>query len=63
MKTKKYIYTLAALAMFTACNDLDPEDVKFDVIADKMVTVAGEPVTFNFEGTRTLHFLLRRRWS
>lgn len=50
MKTKKYIYTLAALAMFTACNDLDPEDVKFDVIADKMVTVAGEPVTFNFDG-------------
>lgn len=50
MKTNKYICALAAFAMLTACNDLEPEDVKFDVIADKMVTSVGEPVTFNFDG-------------
>lgn len=50
MKTKKYICALAALAMLAACNDLDPEEVKFDVVADKMVTTVGEPVTFSFDG-------------
>lgn len=50
MKTKKYICAIAGLAMLTACNDLEPEDVKFDVIADKTVAIAGEPVTFSFDG-------------
>ena len=50
MKTNKYLCVLAALAMFTACNDLDPEDVNFNVVADKTEIKAGEEVTFHFDG-------------
>ena len=42
MKTNKYLCVLATLAMFTACNDLDPEDVNFNVVADKTEIKAGE---------------------
>lgn len=50
MKINKYIWAMAASVVLASCNDLEPENVKFDVTADKVVANAGEPVTFHFDG-------------
>lgn len=50
MKTNIYTWACAALITLGACNELEPEIPNFSVEASQMEVVAGEPVTFFFEG-------------
>lgn len=49
MKKNIYSYLMAALFL-TACEEITPEDVRFDISVDKTTVKAGEPVVFNFDG-------------
>lgn len=49
MKNSIYIGFLA-ISLFASCNELEPEDVDFDVTVETTTVKAGEPVIFNFEG-------------
>lgn len=47
---KKYIYNLLAVFLLTACNDIEPGEVHFDISVEKSTVQVGEPVIFNFNG-------------
>ncbi len=50
-KSIVHIIGIAALSLsLAACNDLDPEDVDFNVTPERTTVKAGEPAVFHFDG-------------